>query len=63
MIGPLSTTLDGVKLFMKTVLAAKPWTDDPSLVPLGWRDEKSYLQRESGNRLKVAVLWNDGVGT
>ena len=62
-IGPLSTSLDGIKLFMRTVLAAKPWMDDPSLVPLGWRDENSYLERGSGKRLKVAVLWNDGVGT
>ncbi|KAG7010017.1 hypothetical protein G7Y79_00001g002890 [Physcia stellaris] len=62
-IGPLSTSLDGIKLFMRTVLAAKPWMDDPSLVPLGWRDDNSYLDRGSGKRLKVAVLWNDGVVT
>lgn len=60
-LGPLSTSLEGVKLFMKTVLNAKPWLNEPSLVPIPWRDQESYLAKPSGKRIKVAVMWHDGV--
>ncbi|KAF2201094.1 amidase signature enzyme [Delitschia confertaspora ATCC 74209] len=45
-IGPLSTSLEGIKLFMKTLIDAKPWIREPSLLP---------------KKLKVAVMWDDGV--
>ncbi|CAF9940527.1 MAG: hypothetical protein ALECFALPRED_008702 [Alectoria fallacina] len=60
-LGPLSTSLDGIKLFMRTVLAAKPWVTDPSLVPLPWRDEESHLGKNDYKRLRIAVLWSDAV--
>lgn len=60
-IGPLSTTLEGVKLFMKTLIAAKPWVVEPSLVPLPWRDQESHLRMVHGKKLKVGVLWSDEV--
>ena len=62
-IGPLATSLPALSLFMKTVIAAKPWLSEPSLVPLPWRDEESYLGVTSSGakKLKVGVLWHDGV--
>lgn len=60
-LGPLSTSLEGVKLFMKTVINAKPWLNEPSLVPIPWRDQESYLTKPSGKKIKVAVIWHDGV--
>lgn len=54
-LGPFSTSLEGIKLFMRTVIAGKPWLLEPSLVPLEWRE----LSRPK--KLKVAVLWDDGV--
>ncbi len=48
-------------MFMKTVLDAQPWVNDPSLVPIPWRDEPSYLNQDSRTKLRVAVLWDDGV--
>ena len=60
-LGPLSTSLEGIKLFMKIALAAKPWIEDPSLIPLPWRDEHNNLGKETSKRLKIGVLWNDGV--
>ncbi len=60
-LGPLSTSLEGVKLFMKTVLAAKPWVTDPSLIPMPWRDDESYFQRGGHKKIKVAILWCDAV--
>jgi amidase len=36
-IGPLSTSLEGIKIFMKTLIDQKPWLYEPSLVPMPWR--------------------------
>lgn len=59
--GPFSTTLEGVKLFMKTIIAAKPWLSAPSLVPFPWRDQYSHLETRNGKKLKVGVMWEDEV--
>lgn len=61
-LGPLSTSLEGVKMFMKTVIGAKPWLTEPSLVPIPWRDQESYLTNASRQRkLKIEILWHDEV--
>ena len=60
-VGPQSTTLEGIKLFMKTVLAAKPWMNDPGLVPLPWRADENHLMKKGLRKLKVGVLWSDEV--
>ncbi|KAI4200435.1 MAG: hypothetical protein LQ350_003973 [Teloschistes chrysophthalmus] len=61
--GPMSTSLEGVKLFMKTVLAAKPWMTEPALLPIPWRDHINHLPTtpQGHKKLKIAVLWHDGV--
>ena len=56
--GPLSTSLNGLKLFLKTVIAAEPWREEPSLIPLRWRDDENYFPN---GRIKVAVMWHDDV--
>nr|AGN92219.1 LolN [Epichloe coenophiala] len=56
--GPLSTSIEGLRLFTKTLLDAKPWLQDPSLTPMEWRDMSTAF---AGRRLKVAVMWDDGV--
>jgi amidase len=56
-IGPLSTSLEGIKTFMKVILDRKPWLKEPSLIPFGWRDDQAV----KGRKLKVAVMWDDGV--
>ena len=60
-VGPLSTSLEGIKMFMKTVLTAQPWVSDPTLVPIPWRDEQLFSKRDSRTALRIAVLWDDGV--
>lgn len=60
-LGPLSTSLEGIKLFMKTVIAAKPWLNEPSVVPIPWRDHESHLAAQNEKKLKVGVLWHDGI--
>ena len=57
--GPLSTSLGGIELFMKTILAAKPWLTEPSLLPLPWKEEEPSIPQDE--KLKIAILWDDGV--
>jgi Asp-tRNA(Asn)/Glu-tRNA(Gln) amidotransferase A subunit family amidase len=56
-IGPLSTSLEGCKLFLKTIIDAKPWYKEPTLLPFPWREEDFF----KGKKMKVAVMWDDGV--
>ena len=57
-IGPLSTSLTGLKLFMQTILAAKPWLSEPALVPLQWSSDTHILPNPS-QPLKIGILWHD----
>lgn len=57
-IGPLSTSLEGLKLLIKTVLDRKPWLCEPGLSAMGWRDMSTALV---GRKLKVAVMREDDV--
>lgn len=57
-IGPLSTSLEGIKLFMKTILSAKPWLHEPALIPTSWNDSYHISPQQP---LKIAIMWNDEV--
>lgn len=41
-VGPLSTSLEGIKIFMKTLIDQKPWLYEPSLIPLPWQDSSKH---------------------
>lgn len=56
-IGPLSTSIAGIRLFLKTLIDAEPWLVEPSLIPLPWRDLSAVPER----KLRVGVMWDDGV--
>jgi amidase len=53
--GPLAVDRDGLELFMKTALSAKPWRVEPSLTRKEWTPYKFTKP------LKVAVQWWDGI--
>lgn len=36
--GPMSTSLDSIKLWSKAVVDAKPWLRDPNVIPIPWRE-------------------------
>ncbi|KAL0071732.1 hypothetical protein AAF712_000654 [Marasmius tenuissimus] len=60
--GPLSNSLDGLKLFMQAVIDAKPWMKDPLAVCKRWNEEEYRLaDYGDGKQLCFAVLWDDGV--
>ena len=58
-IGPLSTSLEGIRMMMRTLIAAKPWLSEPSLLPIPWNEKEASLTRR--RKLKIAILWNDGI--
>ena len=61
-IGPMSTTLEGVKMFMKSLLDQKPWVLDPSLVTMPWKTNSLLRTDASGKRkLRIGVLADDGI--
>ncbi|CAO1638112.1 unnamed protein product [Sympodiomycopsis kandeliae] len=57
MSGPMCRFPDDMRLWMKAVLAGKPWETDPLIHRLPWREDVL----PSTKRLKVGVLRHDGV--
>jgi amidase len=56
-LGPLSTSPSGLKLFMKTIIDSQPWLEEPALIPIPWRD----VQLPSDRPLRIGVISHDGV--
>ncbi|ORY24225.1 amidase signature domain-containing protein [Naematelia encephala] len=56
--GPIARSLRDCQLFLKTVLNAKPWMGEQSLVPLPWR-EASLVG--CTRPLRIGIMSNDGV--
>ncbi|USW48230.1 Putative amidase signature domain-containing protein [Septoria linicola] len=66
-VGPMSTSLAGVKVFMKAIIDQQPWLYQPSLIPLPWKEPASQstgtlLRRGDDDRrkLRIGVLADDG---
>lgn len=53
--GPMARSLDEIELFAQTVIGAAPWKVDPKCLPIPWRTV------EISPKLKLGVLWNDGI--
>jgi amidase len=56
-LGPLSTSLAGLKIFMKTIIDSEPWLEEPALIPMPWRPYSVPTDRP----LRIGVLWHDGI--
>ena len=59
-IGPLSTSLRGCKMFVKAIIDQKPWLSAAALVPMPWKEGKNPYVFES-KKLKIAVMWHDDI--
>lgn len=61
-IGPISRSLEGVKMFMRAILDQKPWILDSSLIALPWKRD-SLLRADSlgKKKLRIGILSDDGV--
>ena len=55
-LGPLSTSLAGLKILMKTIINSEPWLKEPALIPMPWRTYTIPTERP----LRIGVLWHDG---
>ncbi|KAK2806713.1 hypothetical protein FQN50_005707 [Emmonsiellopsis sp. PD_5] len=67
-IGPLATTVGGLKLLFQSVLSQQPWLHDPLAVELPWRDaleeETLSLVKNSTagkGQLAFGILYDDGI--
>jgi amidase len=63
-LGPLSNSLSGVKMFMKAVLSQQPWKHDPESIRRPWDEDVYQLKEHGGGRkLVFGMIWNDGMIT
>ncbi|KAF8264302.1 general amidase [Lactarius quietus] len=61
-LGPLSTDIGAIKLFMQVVIGQKPWLKDPLSMRKHWdRDEYQLVEHGGGKKLAFGILWNDGL--
>lgn len=61
-LGPLSTDLCGIKLFMEAVIGQKPWLKDPLSTRKHWNeDEYRLIEHGGGTKLTFGILWNDAL--
>lgn len=61
-IGPLSASIDGLGIFARAILAAKPWTRDPLCLRMPFNESEYELENHGGPgaQLCFAMLWDDG---
>lgn len=55
--GPMARSIEDLKLFARNIANAEPWNYDPKCISIPWREVTLPA------RLKIAVLWHDGVVT
>jgi amidase len=55
-VGPLTTSVDGLKLLIQAVLSTQPWPNDPLVHEIPWRGEM-----EKFDRLDFGIIHNNGV--
>lgn len=53
--GPMSSSREGLNLFMRTYLDCEPWIREDNLVPIPWRTVTLP------QKLKIAIMWSDGI--
>ncbi|KAF1914417.1 amidase signature domain-containing protein [Ampelomyces quisqualis] len=53
--GPMAKTLEDIAMYSRIMVDAQAWLLDPKVLPIPWR------QVEVKKKLKIAVLWNDGI--
>ncbi|KAJ7170111.1 general amidase [Mycena filopes] len=61
-LGPLSNTLEGIKIFFKAVLSQRPWLKDAMVIRKHWSEEEYKLvDHGNGGKMCFAIMWDDGV--
>lgn len=60
-VGLLSISLQGVKLFRKTVLAYNSWVQEPDTNSVGLGDDGFKVSPGGDKKLKIGILWSDEI--
>ncbi|PIL30761.1 hypothetical protein GSI_06929 [Ganoderma sinense ZZ0214-1] len=62
-LGPMTNSLSGIKMFVKAVLDAQPWRKDPLCIRKEWSDREYALGDHGGRGGKMcfALMWDNGV--
>lgn len=64
-VGPLATSVEALTLMTKSILASKPWNNDPLAHELPWRDDlfinTASRFRGIGERLSFGIMSTDGI--
>lgn len=60
-VGPMARCVEDLELFCSTALANRPWDHEPSLIEIPWRKGEDDIQALSPPKLRIGVIWNDGV--
>ncbi|SPB43018.1 unnamed protein product [Aspergillus niger] len=66
-IGPLATSIGGLKLLFKAILTQEPWQHDPLSLPLPWRDDvenktkRLISEKSTASRLSFGIMRHDGL--
>ncbi|KAF3763258.1 hypothetical protein M406DRAFT_94271 [Cryphonectria parasitica EP155] len=55
--GPLAHSVEGLEIWMRSVLEQEPWEYETSLMPVPWRKDVKLGKGE----FVVGVLWDDGI--
>lgn len=59
-LGPLSNSLSGIKLFMQAICAYKPWLRDPVARYAPWNEAAYALSEHGGGKqLCFGIMWDD----
>ncbi|KAF5006901.1 hypothetical protein FDECE_6744 [Fusarium decemcellulare] len=61
--GPMSSSIDGLELYTRTVLSFEPWTWDPTCQPLPWNEQEysNTRKRAAAGELCFGFIAHDGV--
>jgi amidase len=54
--GPMCRSLRDMELFTKLLIGAKPWLEDPKLIPMPWTGLSTDVKRP----LRIGIIENDG---
>jgi amidase len=58
-VGPMARTLSSLALIMQLAINAQPWTLDPRVTPIPWRQE--IYEDVQSRPLTIGILLDDGV--
>jgi len=62
-LGPMTNSIAGVKIFTKSIIDAKPWSKDPCVIKKAWSEEEYNLVDHGGRegQLCFAIMWDNEV--